>query len=313
MGQSFLLDISIFFGRSLVHGKELDLFQSLLHSQMPSWSSGLKVWRSYGMNTPINVSMSGTLAQAVRAPAVDDANSLRHSWKSINDPHRHLLPGRVHCSEELRGANSSLIINIDIDDFRLKPVGEIWGWGNAISVQVCRARIEGKPSVKWSYNFFKLTCELLSPVHAFANMIDEFHSKNIFQLDGSVQAIGVDRSASLSGLYWLNYLGRPYCELIGRDRLMTAPASKVQEIGAGVMISLDADPRSWNTPEYQMREQQVIDHIGRQFVFDRYDPTKRTVAPDFGLPTLVPPWGARYLKAVQNDEGWSWQATNASE
>ena len=79
------------------------------------------------------------------------------------------------------------------------------------------------------------------------------------------------------------------------------------------MIGLADDPRDWDSPEYRQREHEVIDHLGRQYVFDRHNPERLTAAPDFGLPKLVPPWGAQYLKAVKRDGGWSWQTADTSE
>ncbi len=36
----------------------------------------------------------------------------------------------------------------------------------------------------------------------------------------------------------------------------------------------------------------VLNHIGRQYFYDRYAPGRDTVAPDFGLPELPSPSGS---------------------
>ncbi|MEX2114859.1 MAG: hypothetical protein WD845_16820, partial [Pirellulales bacterium] len=49
----------------------------------------------------------------------------------------------------------------------------------------------------------------------------------------------------------------------------------------GVLIALDSDADAWQAPEYQQREEAVINHIGQQYFFARWDPDRKTVAPDF--------------------------------
>jgi hypothetical protein len=85
----------------------------------------------------------------------------------------------------------------------------------------------------------------------------------------------------LQGLYWLNFFGAPYVDLIGRERLLSAPAYEVKAVGDGVLLVLDSDADAWQSEEYQRREQHVIEHLGKQYFFSRHDPERKTVAPDF--------------------------------
>ncbi|MGE3270259.1 MAG: hypothetical protein AB7P40_16015 [Chloroflexota bacterium] len=312
MAREYRLDISIEFDRTFARGNDLDVFQALLHAHAPSWCMGLQVWRHYHFKTPVNVSIPGDLARVLRTIALADTERRARHWQS-SPLLPYVTPDRVTGSEELRGSNPSLILVTDIDDFVLKPIGDIWGWGNSIAIQICRARVEGMPAARWAYDMFLAICEALAPAHAYANMWDEYDAKNMYREHGHVHAIGVDRSAALCGLYWLNYFGRPYRDLIGRDRLMTAPAHELREIGDGVLIGLAEDPRAWNTPEYRQCERAVIDHLGQQYFFDRNDPERETIAPDFGVPKLPPATMARYLTAVRQGKGWSWQMVDAPE
>jgi hypothetical protein len=72
--------------------------------------------------------------------------------------------------------------------------------------------------------------------------------------------------------------------LIGSERLLSAPAFEVKPVGEGVLLALDSKATAWKTPAYQEREAAVIDHLGKQFFFSRFEPDRKTVAPEF------PPW-----------------------
>lgn len=109
----------------------------------------------------------------------------------------------------------------------------------------------------------------------------EFDVKNISRSEGGTEAIGVDLTEALPGLYWLNYFGPPYVKLIGRERLLSAPAFEVAPIGNGVIVALDASAEAWRSAAYQQREQAVIEHLGKEYFFSRHEPERKTVAPDF--------------------------------
>jgi hypothetical protein len=83
------------------------------------------------------------------------------------------------------------------------------------------------------------------------------------------------------GLYWLNFFGAPYVDLMGRERLLTAPAYEVKPVDDGVLIALDSSANAWQTAAYRQREQAVIAHLGEKYFFSRHDPARQTVAPDF--------------------------------
>lgn len=283
MARGFRLDIDIYLGRSLVSGNDLDLFQSLLRDRAPGWSAGLLARWGHPKKVPVDVNEPGALARALREPAFAAAERARKFDEANPGGLRPVLPGRVFGSEELRGTDYSLIVIPIIDDLVLMPIAGEWHWGNSITIQLCRARVEGIPAVRWAHDAFVELCRTLTPVHAHAQMSAEYDAKNMFNEQGRVAAMGVDPSKALKGLYWLNYLGRPYRDLIGREQLLSAPAFAVQEIGDGIMLSLGDDARAWETPECREREQAVLDHLGRHFFFDRAHPDRPTVAPPFDL------------------------------
>ena len=55
--------------------------------------------------------------------------------------------------------------------------------------------------------------------YANSHLDSEFHAKNMIDDETGVEAIGVDITDAIPGLYWLNYFGARAClDLIGRER-----------------------------------------------------------------------------------------------
>lgn len=70
-------------------------------------------------------------------------------------------------------------------------------------------------------------------------------------------------------------------ELIGNDRLRSAPAEMVKVIDDGVLIAIAGDPAAWDTPEYAASEQRVRCRLGAELFFSKAEPDRLTVAPDW--------------------------------
>jgi len=83
------------------------------------------------------------------------------------------------------------------------------------------------------------------------------------------------------GVFWVNFFGRRYRDLIGDDRLRSAPAEMVKVIDDGVLIAIAGDPAAWDTPEYAIAEQWVRSHLGAELFFAKTEPDRLTVAPDW--------------------------------
>jgi hypothetical protein len=141
--------------------------------------------------------------------------------------------------------------------------------------------VEGRRADVWARDMFAAIAQALPLTYAKAHMNQEFAAKNMHQGEDGTWAIGVQLLDYLPGLYWLNYFGPPYCDLIGRDRILTAPAYEVWPSGDGVIVSLAESAEEWETPAYQRREQAVIEHLGKPYFFSRDDPKRESLAPDF--------------------------------
>ena len=141
--------------------------------------------------------------------------------------------------------------------------------------------IEGQLTSSWARQFFEAVAGRLPVRYGHAHLTEEFHAKNRIDDETGARAIGVAIPDALPGLYWLNYLGAPYVDLIGRERLLTAPAYEVKAVGDGVLLALDESADAWQSADYIAREHATIDHLGKQYFFSRWQPDRKTVAPDF--------------------------------
>lgn len=279
MMSKYGLDLTLCFGESLFDGDGLAVVESLLQRQAARWASDLHIYRE-GEKNP-------------RRDIKDFSSDLRDASTERGDVYENLItkhgPGSVPRrtgTVELRGADDSLIVVISLDDYRFAPSAGRYLWGNTVAVQVCKRRVAGIDAVDFMRLFSVGACADLSPWYAHGHFPEEWNHKNISHEGGGTMAMGVDVSRYLPGLYWLNFFGRPYCALMGKERLLTAPAHKTKEIDSGVLLLLAADPKAWNTPEYSASEKRVLSHLGDQHFFNPREPQRGTIAPDFGLEPL---------------------------
>ncbi len=133
----------------------------------------------------------------------------------------------------------------------------------------------------WGASFFKEMTTRVEARYGNSCLSEEFDSKNIYREHGVTRAIGVNLKQSLPGLYWMNFFGPLYADLIGDQRIMSTPAVTVRRCGSGALIILDETPLNWRDPDYKKRESEAIDHLGNQFFYCRSDPERKTVAPDY--------------------------------
>jgi len=273
--RGFRLDVCIKLGSFLLEGTLLDKVQCLLCKHAPKWTSMMHVYRYREQATPIDAFLPGALTDAVRS------RGLERGPLSKELQRRFPTPPRLLGSAEIRGAHNSLIVIPSFDEKIVARRGDSWGWGNTITFQACKPSIDGVHAVIWARRLFADVCDALSPWYGNAHMGAEFDSKNISHEGGGTRAIGIDVSKYLPGMYWLNFFGKPYRDLIGRDRLLSAPAYEVVEIDDGILLAIDADALAWKSEEYQDKERAVLAHLGAEHFFSRDDPGREYVAPDF--------------------------------
>jgi len=153
---------------------------------------------------------------------------------------------------------------------------------NGFSVEILdHTEIEGRSIPNWCRRFFQAISEVLPIRYAKGYDNNEFQAKNMHEGDDGSWAVGMNFHNHLPGVYWLNCFGPEYIELIGKGKLLSAPAYEVIETANGVVMSLSESPDEWDTATYKKREQAVVDHLGPQYFFSRDDPDRQTSAPDF--------------------------------
>ena len=273
------LDVIVRPARFLFEEGQLDEVQRLLRDHAPAWSAQARMWRSRNDQQPVDLAKSGALEKLIRQDkARRDFSPMRKVLDAQMGPSRY---PRFSGSAELRGDGDALTIVIHVDEYALAPLGREWIFGNDVALQIRRSQVEGVDAATWAGAVFRALCNALRPFHGDVHASDEWDTKNMSHEGGGLEAMGVDISRHLPGLYWLNFFGRPYCDLMGRERLLSAPAAEVREVGDGVVLRMADDPRQWASPEYKAVERRVLDHIGPQYFFSRDQPNRKTTAPDF--------------------------------
>jgi hypothetical protein len=241
--------------RPMLAEAQLDGLQSVINELLPKWSVMLRAAEYEFSRDRVDVGRESRLYNGVR---------------QVAHPKRGL--GRAI----LYGADKRVSMYLSHCDGTLPP--EL----NDVSIEVYnRSTVEGQTVSDWARNVFDAIAGRLPIRYAFAHADEEYAAKNMIQDERSAKAIGANIEDAIPGLYWLNYFGATQVALMGRERLLTAPAYEVKPISDGVFLALDPSAEAWQNADYQQRERAVIAHLGEQFFFSRWDPDRRTVAPIF--------------------------------
>lgn len=226
----------------------------------PQWCTRLRVLRSAREQIPVDVSQLG----ALRAAVLEMATKRGSTYQALVERGG---PGdeRVFGSAEVRGASPELIVVVSVDERVVSSIGQATVLNNTVSLQVRRPKVAGRKGTDWSFEVFQALCDRLSPAWGWAGHPGEYWAK-VMTEEPSIRAVGRDLGRYLPGVFWLNFFGRPYRQLIRDDRLQSAPASNVVMVDQGVLIGLGLKPTDWDTAEYATAEQRVRDHLGAQSV-----------------------------------------------
>ena len=236
---------------------EAQLFglQSVINELLPQWSSEMRAAKDEDSPSGIVVGRQGRLYECIQQAA----------------PQRRRLGRAV-----LTGAYKGLSFFLRQFDGTLPP--EL----NEFAIEIYqRSTVEGQPASSWARKVCEALVAALPVRYAHSRTSEEFAAKNMIDDDTEARAIGTKITNAIPGLYWLNYFGAPYVSLMGGDRLLSAPAYEVKPVSDGVLLALDSSADAWQSEAYKQREQAVIDPLGKQFFFSRFDPERKTVAPDF--------------------------------
>jgi hypothetical protein len=257
------LDAEVVFDRVLDE-HDLGRVQHLLGSLAPRWSSRLRVWRGPRDQRPVDIGRPGALASAVLEAVAERGVT----YRELVDKHGRPPHERIAGSAELRGAGPELVVIVSLDQLVLSPLGARKQLGNAVALQVRRPTVERLPGKEWLSSAFDSLTADLAPVWGYAAHPAEYWAKVMTEAP-RIEATGRDFGRFLPGLFWLNFFGHRYAELLGADRFP-----------AGV-VSLGDDPLAWDTPEYAILEQRARDHLGPELFYSKAEPDRPTVVPDF--------------------------------
>jgi hypothetical protein len=234
---------------------QLDGLQSVINAILPEWSTELSVARDEDARDRVVLRRDGRLYDSVRRVAA---------------------PRRGLGSAVLTGTYGDLSCYLQHSDRTLPPES------NEMVIEVYElSTIESKTTSAWARETFEAMVARLPIRYANAYADEEYYAKNMIDDETGVRAIGAKITYATPGLYWLNFFGRPYVDLIGRERLLSAPGYDVRPVDDGVLIALDRSPDSWQTAAYREREQAVVEHLGQEYFFSRHDPSRKTIAPAF--------------------------------
>lgn len=234
---------------------QLDGLQFVINEVLPDWSRGLRAAKDEDSEDGIAVGRGGRLHDCI---------------------HRVAAPKRGLGDAVISGAYQGLSFFLVHSDRTLPP--EL----NEVAIEVYRlSTVENKTTSAWAREAFGAIVARLPIRYANAYADEEYYAKNMIDDETGVRAIGANITHATPGLYWLNFFGAPYVDLMGRERLLSAPAYEVKPVDDGVLIALDEAADGWQSEAYRRRERAVIAHLGEQYFFSRHDPERKTVAPDF--------------------------------
>lgn len=270
------LDGELVFDRYLGADSELDTLQALLSDLASSWSSRLRVYKGPRDQRAIDITQAGALQSAVFTAALERGPTYRSLVQRYGRPPYERALGSV----ELRGSGPELIVVVSIDELIVSPHGGKKTLNNNVSLQLRRATFEGRPGSVWLSQAFERLAAEMSPAWGASRHPDEYWAK-VMSISPRVEAVGRDFGKFLPGLFWLNFFGRRYCDIIGRERLRSVTAERVVDVDDGMLIEVVSDPFQWDSEPYAIREREARDWIGREFFFDRNLPDQSTSAPDW--------------------------------
>jgi hypothetical protein len=233
---------------------QLDALQSVINEHSPQWSQSLQVAEEEDAPA-IVVGRDGCLYRALHEVA----------------PPRFGVGMAV-----LTGSQDGISFYMTHGQGTLPPSN------NRLSIEVHGlTTIEARGTCQWARSIFDALVTRLPVRYANVHLDAEYRNKNMVEDETGCRAIGSQIQNGLPGLYWLNYFGPQYVDLVGRECLLSAPAHEVKAAGDGVILMLDESAEAWSTDAYRQRERAVIEHIGRQYFFSRLEPDRKLVAPQF--------------------------------
>jgi hypothetical protein len=259
-GQAYL-DSEIVFDRVL-GSPDLDMLQQVLVRLAPKWSNRLRVWRGPRDQRSIDLTDPAALGRTVLAAVGERGPAYQQLVREYGPAPFERMSG----SAELRGAGPELVVIVSVDEFVVSTLGTRTLLGNAIDLQLRRSIIAGQPGREWLAKAFETLCAQLTPAWGYAGHAGEYWAK-VMSTSPRIEAVGRDFGRHLPGVFWINFFGRRYTDLIGADRFRSVPEGLVSAVNGGTLVRIGDDPLAWGTPDYAINEHKIRDHLGSELFF----------------------------------------------
>jgi hypothetical protein len=274
------------YGHDLLTTDVLPVLQLVLAEVAPTMAATLEV-HSYERDPerrPVDLGDPESLRAAVLAKGTEHGALYQDLAASHGAPSMDRRFGHALLVGGGRRA-AGFFIGVDFDTMTpARPAGDQWLWSNSISGRISRP-VEGIARQQWLLRFTRRLATQTGIVWGAGYHHAEFAATNLDTSQG-IRALGRDVRQFLPGIYWLNVFGRPYRDLIGTARLLSAPAAAVEQTGSHVIVQAYQDAEDWAAN--QASRDALRAALGAEHFYDRDHPHRAHQAPDFGLAELPP-------------------------
>jgi hypothetical protein len=101
--------------------------------------------------------------------------------------------------------------------------------------------------------------------------------------------VPVDLKKGLPGIYWANFFGPEYVELIKRRKLLCAPCEDIRELSDGGVLVLTASSPLDPSSEVNRRRQQAVQDFLGEDIFYHWRQSNKSKVPRFRFDRPDPP------------------------
>ena len=180
------INVKAYFGTSLLNRQDLGQLQQISLALAPSWSKGLRICDPYEGTPPIRVTNPDSLFESVSHDVSGTSPFLEQLIREGGLPKQSGICKVI----ELGGGDSSMTIIFSVDHRSFRKIGDIWIWGNHITVQIRRKTIAGVKADRFARQLLDKLCLQMQPWYAHAEDPAEFRAKNILADSTGTRAIG---------------------------------------------------------------------------------------------------------------------------
>jgi hypothetical protein len=279
------LCLEMHFASDLSAGRTVDRLQSWLSTSAPRMFDTFEVHAYERDPNRLSIDRSDphALRHAVRRKGLERGDT--YAQLSAQDPPPALERHFGHVLLRGRGTGTTgRYVSVDFDSMiPARPSGSQWLWSNSVGASVKPTRVEGVSRPDWICSLARELAEDENFLWGAAYLDEEFPASNLDTTRG-LRAIGRDVRRYLPGLYWLNFFGAAYTELMDVIAAEAMGVGNWQRIGQTLTLECHGDPEGWRG--FTTQKHQLLNALGADLFFDRRRPERDTRAPDLGLVPL---------------------------